>query len=305
MTKLARAALLGVCVLLASTSLAGAQVDDGVYAIKGKDAKGKSYKGTVSVATRGGAVLLLRQVGKTIVPGVGMRAGGSLYVAWGGTAGIVVFTGGGAYKTLDGHWATVASDGQVGTEAATRTGGDAEDDPGFEGEYSIAGTNPGSGSRYAGTLALSWARGTWSAEWKVGSSTYQGVGTGAGDSGGDQIGVAFGGEAVLLFDYRAGKAGVAGTETVVDPRDGYADEKLTAASGPLKTLDGLAALGCACKDKVCGAAGLAGLGSAFKRFATAEAPAKDLEKIEASSGKLAACLIKAGVTPEQLQAALQ
>jgi hypothetical protein len=172
-----------------STGIARAELPDGVYSVSAKNKKNKKYTAILSIATWGDTVYLMQQVGKKVDIGIGLRAEGMLYAAWGG-AGIALYSFPSGDASAAGKWAALDGGGQLGSEILTRSG---DPDESYDaGSFTLTGRHPG-GATYSGTLELENRRGTIHATWRVGGKEHEGFGADASkQSMAPQLAFAFG-----------------------------------------------------------------------------------------------------------------
>lgn len=144
----------------------------GIYRADGVNPSGSRYRGMVMLAPAGDKVRFTWWIGKEVFRGVGEFAGRMLVVDWGQRHPVIYTLHGGR---LEGEWA----DGSA-TERLEVFAQAAEGVPPPGGRYRVAGRNP-NGSRYTGTVTIARDSGRYRLDWRVGSSTYRGTGTLAGN----------------------------------------------------------------------------------------------------------------------------
>lgn len=153
-----------------SAAAAAAASLAGVYRADGRNPNKSRYRGMVTIVPEGEQVRFTWWVGKDVFSGRGHFAGRMLVVHWGQKHPVIYSLGGG--DLLDGEWA----DGK-GTEQLTLFASAAEAPmrP-FEGRYAARGRNA-DGTTYSGTVSIAQRGGRYRLDWRVGSSSYSGVGT--------------------------------------------------------------------------------------------------------------------------------
>jgi len=281
------------CLLAAATPHAHADVGAGTYAITGKNVKHRKYKATLTIMPGKEVVYATKRAFGKERRGIGFKQGNHVFLVFGKDARIALYQGGYGSDKYTGVWTTLGAKGALGSEEAAQPEGEAA--------YKVIGKNP-AGEAYEGTLSLDDEYGVAKATWQVGEQKICGVGT--SDIRGAQALVLGHGKVPHLWVYSELEDGTVSGYVIgkIDRR--FGPEELTAI-GPVKQLAHLAKTACACKVKSCTEAGLATLSSLYKTFKDAEAGEKDLKKIEKSAGKVAKCLVKRGVTAEQLEKALE
>ena len=175
----------------------------GEYAVTGTNADGSAYRGTLSVAQRGGAYAFEWEAGRAY-SGLGVQQGDVVAVGFGAAgcgAAVYRMTDGG----LDGVWATPGVDGP-GTERATRTAGTAGAAPGT---YTTAGANA-DGAAYTGALDVDVRGSAYALAWNGADGTAAGIGLVDGDVLGSSYGA--NGCGVALYRVQPG-GGLVGTWT--------------------------------------------------------------------------------------------
>lgn len=175
----------------------------GDYAVTGTNADGSAYRGTLSVAERGGAYAFEWEARRSY-SGLGVRQGDIVAVGFGAAGcGAVAYrmTSGG----LDGVWAIPGVDGP-GTERAARTAGTAGEAPGT---YTTAGANA-DGAAYTGALDVGARGSAYALAWNGADGTAAGIGLVEGDVLGSSYGPD--GCGVALYRLQPG-GGLVGTWT--------------------------------------------------------------------------------------------
>ena len=138
---------------------------------------GKSYTGTVRIASIGHVYELRWQTNAGNYAGLGLADGNKLCTGWGKHFGVVLYKINGD-GTLSGRWTIPGANEAEGNEEAS--GGVANQ---LEGEYTIKGTNPGGKGSYEGKLRIRKTGATYQLRWTVpGNKPYYGVGLRVGDS---------------------------------------------------------------------------------------------------------------------------
>ena len=145
----------------------------GVYKATGKNPNGSRYSGMVAVAPNGDGFAFTWWIGKQVLKGTGRFAGRMLVVDWGEPHPVIYnFASDGR---LDGEWADGSA---TETLAPVAVAAAAPIAPG--GRYAVAGKNP-NGSRYKGTVTIAPEGDGYRLDWRVGSDSYHGTGTIAGN----------------------------------------------------------------------------------------------------------------------------
>ncbi len=157
--------------LLILLSMESVFAQDGNWKISNAKApNGSTYTGTVAVSKLRDIHQLSWQTSGGNYTGIGIAKGSTLYAGYGVNIdyGVVVYDLK-ADGSLDGVWSTNKSGGLIGTEKVI--GGKA-----LNGTYNITGTNEGNGSPYKGTLTIKKMGSVYALSWKVGATSYNGVG---------------------------------------------------------------------------------------------------------------------------------
>ena len=146
----------------------------GIYRVEGTNPSGSKYRGMVALAQNDDQFNFTWWIGKDVFRGSGHFAGKMLVVNWGDkTPVIYTFGDGGA---LDGEWA----DGSA-TETLDLVANAAPGDIALsEGSYKVEGKNA-DGSAYQGAVDIERQGKGYHLSWEVGSSSYEGTGTLAGN----------------------------------------------------------------------------------------------------------------------------
>ncbi|MGZ5004061.1 MAG: hypothetical protein ACXWG7_00900 [Chthoniobacterales bacterium] len=139
---------------------------------------GKSYTGTVRIASIGAVYELQWNTTAGKYLGLGLADGNKLCTGWGGkNFGVVLYKINGN-GTLSGRWTIPSANEAEGTEEAS--GGIPNE---LAGEYTIKGTNPGGKGSYTGKLRIRKTGATYQLRWTLpGGQSYSGVGLRVGDS---------------------------------------------------------------------------------------------------------------------------
>ena len=144
----------------------------------GQTLDGKSYTGTVRIASIGKVYELQWKTSAGNYLGLGLADGNRLCTGWGGKNFGVVLYKINADGTLSGRWTIPGANEAEGTEEAS--GGTPNE---LEGEYSVKGTNPGGQGGYEGKLRIRKTGETYQLKWTLpGGQSYAGVGLRVGDS---------------------------------------------------------------------------------------------------------------------------
>ena len=178
--RLRRACTVAFAILACATASASAD-DSFSGSWKIADAQtltGKAYTGTVRIAKIGAVYELQWDTSAGKYRGLGLADGNKLCTGWGGkNFGVVLYRINGD-GTLKGRWTIPGANEFEGTEEAT--GGTAGE---LEGEYSIAGSNPGGRGSYTGKLRIRKTGATYQLRWTIpGGQPYFGVGLKVGDA---------------------------------------------------------------------------------------------------------------------------
>ncbi|MBD2464093.1 hypothetical protein H6G89_24120 [Oscillatoria sp. FACHB-1407] len=142
-----------------------------------KGIDGTTYTGQVDIQSLGDVYRLTWDSSIGSYKGIGFLVEDQLFV---GSGTDVEEYGVGVYRiqpdgTLEGQWTLPSSEGQVGTETATKSG------IGLTGTYQVQGVNPNNEGDYEGTLEIQQTGDTYQLSWEVGSDVYTGVGLRSGD----------------------------------------------------------------------------------------------------------------------------
>lgn len=168
-----------IALILFATTALGEDQFTGTWRITdAQTLNGRSYSGSVRIASIGAVYELQWDTSAGRYRGLGLADGDKLCTGWGGkNFGVVLYKINGD-GTLKGRWTIPGANEAEGTEQAT--GGT----PGqLEGEYDIKGSNPDGRGGYAGKLRISQTGDTYQLRWTIpGSRTYYGVGLKVGDS---------------------------------------------------------------------------------------------------------------------------
>jgi hypothetical protein len=146
----------------------------GVYRVEGTNPGGSKYRGMVALAQDKDQFNFTWWIGKDVFHGTGHFAGKMLVVNWGDKTPVIYSFGGDG--ALDGEWAD-GSASETLEPVATAAAGDIELS---EGAYKVAGKNA-DGSDYEGTVEIAKQGKGYHLSWRVGSSSYEGNGTLAGN----------------------------------------------------------------------------------------------------------------------------
>jgi hypothetical protein len=155
-----------------------------LFKVQGTRLDGSPYTGTAAVLQSGQLYWVAWKTGVETTAGVGVEIGSNSFaVGWGAptcvVAGYTIQPDG----SLKGHWVS-ANSTTPGTEILT-TSGTPEGD--LSGTYNVAGSNPDR-STYRGTLEVTPQPPVLQFTWRIGSSSYDGVGVQLGP----QIAVGYG-----------------------------------------------------------------------------------------------------------------
>ncbi|WP_460941687.1 hypothetical protein [Spirosoma daeguense] len=133
---------------------------------------GESYNGMVTITKNGNTYQLDWKTSVGNYSGIGLLLDGKLFVGYGINIayGVAVYKVNPNNNQLDGVWTSPQLNGEVGAETLT----------GQDGQYYVAGTNPG-GQTYRGKLMTQRTGRTVQVQWNVGNQTYNGVGFYSGD----------------------------------------------------------------------------------------------------------------------------
>jgi hypothetical protein len=169
--------LFRLAVLLSVAFLARAEgpIDlAGVYRVEGTNPNGSKYHGMVALAQTNDQFDFTWWIGKDGFRGSGHFAGKMLMVNWGDKTPVIYTFG--DEGALDGEWA----DGSA-TETLELVANAAPGDIGLsEGSYRVDGKNA-DGSGYQGNVEITEQGNGYHLTWQVGSSSYEGDGTLAGN----------------------------------------------------------------------------------------------------------------------------
>ena len=148
----------------------GSSALGGLYIVQGTNPNGSTYRGMVALTPAGNQFRFTWWIGQQIFSGVGQFAGRMLVVNWGAKAPVIYSV---AYNSdLVGEWADGSATERLVLYSRAATGADRSP----EGTYSVAGRNP-NGTRYSGRVAIGRMGDRYRFDWRVGSSSYRGVGT--------------------------------------------------------------------------------------------------------------------------------
>ena len=142
----------------------------GIYYAEGTNPNGSRYRGMVALTPAGNQYRFTWWIGKQIYTGVGQFAGRMLVVNWGQKKPVIYSFAHG--DNLDGEWADGSATEKLTLVARAATG--TAHSP--EGDYVVAGTNP-NGTRYRGAVSISRQGSRYQLDWRVGQSSYRGIGT--------------------------------------------------------------------------------------------------------------------------------
>jgi hypothetical protein len=146
----------------------------GIYRVEGTNPSGSKYRGMVALAQTKDQFNFTWWIGKDVFRGTGHFAGKMLVVNWGDKTPVIYTFG--DEGSLDGEWA----DGSA-TETLDLVANAAPGDIALsEGSYKVEGKNA-DGSDYAGTVEIAKQGKGYHLSWEVGSSSYEGNGTLAGN----------------------------------------------------------------------------------------------------------------------------
>ena len=146
----------------------------GVYRVEGTNPNGSKYRGMVALAQNDDQFKFTWWIGKDVFSGSGHFAGKMLVVNWGDKTPVIYTFG--DEGALDGEWA----DGSA-TETLELVANAAPGDIALsEGSYKVEGKNA-DGSAYQGTVEIERQGKGYHLSWEVGSSSYEGKGTLAGN----------------------------------------------------------------------------------------------------------------------------
>jgi hypothetical protein len=146
----------------------------GVYRVEGTNPNGSKYRGMVALAQNDDQFKFTWWIGKDVFRGSGHFAGKMLVVNWGDKTPVIYTFG--DEGALDGEWA----DGSA-TETLELVANAAPGDIALsEGSYRVEGKNA-DGSAYRGTVEIERQGKGYHLNWEVGSSSYEGKGTLAGN----------------------------------------------------------------------------------------------------------------------------
>jgi hypothetical protein len=146
----------------------------GVYRVEGTNPSGSKYRGMVALAQSKDQFNFTWWIGKDVFRGTGHFAGKMLVVNWGDKTPVVYTFG--DEGSLDGEWA----DGSA-TETLNLVANAAPGDIALsEGSYKVEGKNADGGT-YEGTVEIEGQGNGYHLSWQVGSSSYEGKGTLAGN----------------------------------------------------------------------------------------------------------------------------
>ena len=146
----------------------------GVYRVEGTNPNGSKYRGMVALAQTNDQFNFTWWIGKDVFRGSGHFAGKMLMVNWGDKTPVIYTFG--DEGALDGEWA----DGSA-TETLELVANAAPGDIGLsEGSYRVDGKNA-DGSGYQGNVEITEQGNGYHLTWQVGSSSYEGDGTLAGN----------------------------------------------------------------------------------------------------------------------------
>lgn len=158
-----------------------AQNPVGTWSVKGTNTAQKSYTGEVAIKAESKEIYSLNWnlTSGEKYEGLGMVRGNNFYVSWGmqGEFGIVL------YKiapngVLEGRWTAKSNSKVMGTETAKDKTVSGKTDNALVGIYKVEGNAGNGASNYTGTLQVSKAvkSGHYKFVWKIGNSTFDGVG---------------------------------------------------------------------------------------------------------------------------------
>jgi uncharacterized caspase-like protein len=146
-----------------------AQHISGVYRVAGVNPNGTVYTGMLAITPEGGNARFTWWIGSDVFTGVGEFAGRMLVVNWGDKHPVVY-----SFKdeqTLDGEWADGSASEQLTLYSrAAETGQQL-----LKGTYAVSGRNP-NGTTYDGEVDLTQQGRKYTLVWRVGASSYRGVG---------------------------------------------------------------------------------------------------------------------------------
>jgi hypothetical protein len=146
----------------------------GIYRVEGTNPSGSKYRGMVALAQNDDQFNFTWWIGKDVFRGSGHFAGKMLVVNWGDKTPVIYTFG--DEGALDGEWA----DGSA-TETLELVANAAPGDIALsEGSYKVEGKNA-DGSAYQGTVEIERQGKGYHLSWEVGSSSYEGKGTLAGN----------------------------------------------------------------------------------------------------------------------------
>ena len=146
----------------------------GVYRADGTNPDGSRYQGMAALTQNSDEFTLTWWIGKQIFHGTGHFAGKMLVVNWGDKHPVIYTFG--RKGALDGEWAD-GSATETLEPVANAAPGDVEL---ADGLYKVEGRNP-NGSAYHGTVEITKRAQGYRLSWRIGSTSYQGTGTLAGN----------------------------------------------------------------------------------------------------------------------------
>jgi hypothetical protein len=152
--------------LMPSTTLALG----GLYLVDGSNPNGSRYRGMAALTPAGNQFRFTWWIGRQVFSGVGQFAGRMMVVNWGAKSPVIYTVA--RNDDLVGEWADGSATDRLTLFARAAVGGVSSP----EGAYDVAGRNP-NGSRYSGRVNITRLGDRYRFDWRVGSTSYQGVGS--------------------------------------------------------------------------------------------------------------------------------
>ena len=152
--------------LMPSTTLALG----GLYLVDGSNPDGSRYRGMAALTPAGNQFRFTWWLRRQVFSGVGQFAGRMMVVNWGAKSPVIYTVA--RNDDLVGEWADGSATDRLTLFARAATGGVSSP----EGAYDVAGRNT-KGSRYSGRVNITRLGDRYRFDWRVGSTSYQGVGS--------------------------------------------------------------------------------------------------------------------------------
>ena len=148
----------------------GSSALGGIYFVDGTNPNGSRYRGMAALTPAGNQYRFTWWIARQVFTGVGQFAGRMLVVNWGAKSPVIYTVA--RNDDLFGEWADGSATDKLSLYA--RAASSAAPTP--QGNYDVAGQNA-NGSRYRGRVSITPVGDRYRFDWRVGSSSYNGIGT--------------------------------------------------------------------------------------------------------------------------------